>query len=351
MKKFLRNKPKAVLVCLTVMLLLVVSLAGATGLAEVEVSKLRIVLDGGLRDSEGNWHMKLEGTSSLRIVCSGMNKFDSISAELALPDGSILTCSSNNPSLKLTVNGISAGTCTLRVYAWCGDTMTGSGTVTLILEGASGGTDDQETPEDAGDQEDENPDDSGQTDEDGPQGGGRRPSGGGRRGGNAGGKANANTVTPGKALTSTHSKGSGYVLPYGTVKLAVGTEAMKVLEIGGEELNLSCGGQLFKGIINGETLVLTRIENVEETNAEEAGWTVTQKALKTLSDSGISEVRLIDSGEEVTLKTDLEFSGNAYTKERAQGFVSADFLICRNDGNWSVRVEDREYDLTELTAE
>ena len=151
-------------------------------------------------------------------------------------------------------------------------------------------------------------------------------------------------MTPGKALTSSHASGSGLVFLYGTVELTIEEEPMEMLVLGSEELDLTCGGLLFRGEIRDDTLILT----CEETGAE---WTMTQKTLKTLYASGIREIQMIDAVEETVLETDLEFSGRIYARERAQGYVSSDFLLCRREGNWSVGVGDRYYDLSELTVE
>ena len=48
---------------------------------------------------------------------------------------------------------------------------------------------------------------------------------------------------------------------------------------------------------------------------------------------------------ETVLDTSLELTGSLYGKERAQGFVSADFQLLRQGNEWMVRVDGREYRL------
>ena len=168
--------------------------------------------------------------------------------------------------------------------------------------------------------------------------------GGGKGGAGGGSKGQSSGVTAGKALTTSHASGDGSMLPYGTVELTVGEEPMETLNMGGEELELTCGGHLFTGEILEDTLILTTADG-------EDAWAVTMKTLKILNESGIAEVRMTVGEEEIILETDLEFSGAAYARERAQGYVSSDFLLCRQEGDWSVAVEDRVYELSEFTAD
>lgn len=165
-----------------------------------------------------------------------------------------------------------------------------------------------------------------------PSGGGR-PSGG-SRGGRGGGSSG---ITPGKALISSHASGSKTAVRYGTVALTAGEESMQTLTLGGEELAVSCSGYAFTAAVEEDVLVLRS----EEGNA----WTLTMNALKTLNISGIRQLRLIGPDVETVLDTSLELTGSLYGKERAQGFVSADFQLLRQGNEWMVRVDGREYRL------
>jgi len=346
MKRIPGNKIRILLAAIAALVLLGTTAAYAEDPAgDDSVKELTIVLgDGVYDDGQGIWHMQLDEKKSLRFEVATGAKADKYTAELKLPDGTVQKKTSKKRTLQFSEKGMTAGTCTLKVTAWSGSKVTGKGTLTLVLEGESGGK--EAVPDDP--EMTDNPDDPSDGGEGERKGGWKKPSGGFGKGG-AGGRTAVNAVTPGKALTTTHAKGSGVLAPYGTVELSIGSAPMEILEIGGEVLDLTCGGELFRGKIEDDALVLTREETEE--SAAEAGWAVSQKALKTLSESGIGEVRMIDAGQEVSLETDLEFSGSAYARERAEGYVSADFMICRREGNWSVCVEDREYDLSELAPD
>lgn len=175
----------------------------------------------------------------------------------------------------------------------------------------------------------------GETTEGQPSGGGF-PGGGGRGGRGGGGRSSG--TTPGKALTSAHAKGSGNMLPHGAVALAAGEESMTVLSLGGEELALTCGGYAFTVSIAGEELVLST-EGGDE-------WSLTMDVLKTLNISGIQTIRLNSQTAETVLYTNMELTGTLYGRERAQGYVSSDFLMIRRQGEWLVTVGGREYRLS-----
>lgn len=162
--------------------------------------------------------------------------------------------------------------------------------------------------------------------------GGKKSRGGGsRRSGASGG------ITPGKALTSTHARGTGDTLAYGTVRLSVEPGGMQILTLGGQELPLDCGGERFTASLEGDVLHLVC--------GEGDGWRLTMDALGTLRRSGIRQVRLTGAESETSLDTDMELAGMAYGRERAEGFVSSDFRMIRQETEWRVQVEDREYRL------
>ena len=142
-------------------------------------------------------------------------------------------------------------------------------------------------------------------------------------------------ITPGKALSSTHAKGSGSVQVYGAVTAVAGEGGMAVLTLGDDELTLRCGGNVFTAGMEEDELVLVTDGGDD--------WSLTMDVLKTLSLSGIRRVRMISPDAETVLDTDMELTGSAYGRERSQGFVSSDFVLFRSGGEWRVRVEDREY--------
>lgn len=321
---------------------------------------LSIILDRGTKASDGTWSIRRDVNSVLRFVFRGTARAERYTAVLTFPDGSTRDFETGTMTLTVPQADLPAGKYTLAVTAWISGAGAGPATMQLTLEDGESAGEPAETGETEPPAGTESPDP--QANPEGTQQDGADDGSGIGSGGTGGSKKpagrvstgstkKANAVTPGKALTSAHAKGSGQVLPYGTVQLAIGTGTMEILQVGGEELALSCGGHAFRGKIQGDRLVLTREAGDEAEEGPETGWTVTQKALKTLSASGIREIVLIDAEGETALETGIEFSGSSYAKERAEGFVSSDFVLCRRDGSWSVRVEDREYELPELTAE
>lgn len=172
-------------------------------------------------------------------------------------------------------------------------------------------------------------------------GGGRRPSGGGRggfSGGGRGGSQNSSSVTPGQALTEKHASGSGNMMRHGAVALTLQSEEMETLQIGGEELGISCSGLPFTASVEEDVLVLRASAG--------NGWSVAMDSLNTLRLSGIRQIRLIGPDTETTLDTDLELTGRLYGRERAQGFVSGNFTLLLRPEGWAVLVDGREYRLS-----
>ncbi len=146
---------------------------------------------------------------------------------------------------------------------------------------------------------------------------GRRPSGGGQGGASEG--ETGFQVTPGKALTQTHASGSRDMTAYGTVSLTPDDEPMRQLTLGGQAVDIDCGGAVFTAAVEDATLTLTA-----ENGAE---WRATLAALDTLRISGIERVTLQCAAWCTELDTSLTFTGSAYVRLRAQGYVSADFLL------------------------
>ncbi len=161
------------------------------------------------------------------------------------------------------------------------------------------------------------------------------PGGGGR--GGRGGRGGSSGITPGTALTTAHAAGTGSMLRYGAVLPSAGTDSMQTLVLGGEELALSCGGYSFTASVEEDVLILRS----EEGDA----WSLTMDVLRTLNISGIRQLVLIGPETETSLDTDLELTGTLYGLERARGFVSADYILLRQDNAWIVQVDGREYRL------
>ncbi len=160
-----------------------------------------------------------------------------------------------------------------------------------------------------------------------------RPSG---RGGQGKGGSSAFIITPGKALISTHSSGTGDRTLYGTVPLELSSEPMTILTMGGWALEVSRGGETdFHAALSDSQLVLT--------SEEEGTWYFTQYALQTLFKSGVSALSFSVAEDEVVIPTDLALTGTAYGRERAGGFVASDFVFSLDENGLFVNVEERMY--------
>ena len=144
------------------------------------------------------------------------------------------------------------------------------------------------------------------------------------------------SVTPGKALTSTHSAGTKDMQLYGTVELRVDRWQSDRLSMGGEELDVTCGGAYFGATLRQGVLTL---------KSESDGWAITQAALKTLNRSGVTDIVVTDGGSSLTLPTGTEMTGTVYAGLRAQGCASSDFVFGVTDGAWTVQVDGRTYSL------
>ena len=143
-------------------------------------------------------------------------------------------------------------------------------------------------------------------------------------------------ITPGKALISTHAKGTGDMTAYGTVALDIDEENMTILSMGGQALEVSRGGDaVFHASLENGKLTLTADEG--------DAWYFTQYALQVLSRSGVTEIILDAPDGEAEIPTDLALTGAAYGRERAGGFVASDFLYAYSSDLLTVQVEDRLY--------
>ncbi|MBR1407706.1 MAG: hypothetical protein IJ573_02260 [Clostridia bacterium] len=148
-------------------------------------------------------------------------------------------------------------------------------------------------------------------------------------------------ITPGEAITRQHASGSKDMTLYGTVNLTTDDAPMTKLRLGGETLEVTCGGGEINALISGDCLTL---------RSAGGNWRLTQKALHTLRDSGIRTLRLMmPDGSIRELDTDLQLTGRRYALLRARGLVSKDFVLspAAEAGNWLVEADGERYDLTE----
>lgn len=268
---------------------------------------LTLTLSGGTPDDSGLWHHSLDPEGSLTFLFEQEGGADRWLAVVTGSDGETDRTEVTAPAYTLSQAGLAADTYTLHVTAYLGEAPVCNAVLTFVLETGGG---------------------------QGGQGGyGGRPGGGTRPG-----RSGAGGITPGQALTSTHARGTGDLLPYGAVRLQLPEGEMDALTLGGETLDLTCGGASFSAALEDDTLLLA---------SETADWTFTQATLNTLSLSGVRVLSLSDGEETLRLDTDLAMTGRDYARERADGFASSDFRFGVADGGFTVTVEDRIYRLVD----
>lgn len=147
-------------------------------------------------------------------------------------------------------------------------------------------------------------------------------------------------LTPGKALTSSHQNGSRDMTRYGTVALEVSGEPMRVLTLGGVELEITLDG--------GAGSFAARLEeNAVCLSADETGsvWFLTGQALSVLERSGITWVVVTVDGAEIPLSTGEFLSGREYAALRAAGYVAQDFDWLVSPEGIAVCVDGMSYEV------
>jgi len=186
--------------------------------------------------------------------------------------------------------------------------------------------------------------------EDDPGKGGRPQGGGQRSGGQKSGTAKDGEgqavdqgfhVTPGEALTNTHTSGNRDTRLYGAVALTLDAEiAMDVLTLGDTALDirLSDGG-LFNALIDGNTLALVP-------RGEAQTWLLNGYALKTLARSGVTSLRLTLDDMTVEFPTLPELSGSNYGALCAAGRTSRDYSFAVSSDGCTVTVAGQTFQLT-----
>ena len=156
-------------------------------------------------------------------------------------------------------------------------------------------------------------------------GGGGHGSGGassGRSGGSGGAAEEAQgfVITPGTALTGTHTSGTKDMQLYGTLALALSEDAMTALTLDDTALDITLndGADGFTAYLEDSTLSLSLVNN--------GGiWRLNGRALRVLSDSGILSLSLETGAGTIVFPTDIALSGEVYARLRAAGYVSSDF--------------------------
>ena len=323
----------------------------------VQPPRLVIVVDGAKEDEKNHvWRLTLTAGSPLNIRWATDSKADGYQLVFS-GNGVTERREGNVVTAEIDTTDFESGTYTVRVSASLRGTVRATTELTLVLTiRRPGATDDTQPtptatgPKPTGDTQPtptatatDNPEPSEEvtpTDKSPTPGKvsptPRKPNFPRKRRSGQGGKEDVFVITPGKALISTHAKGTGDMTAYGTVPLTLDEESMTILSMGGQALEVSRGGDAaFTASLEDTRLTLT----AEEGDA----WYFTQYALQVLARSGITEISLNAPDGETEISTDMTLTGAAYGRERAGGFVASDFLYAYASDLLTVQVEDRLY--------
>ena len=153
--------------------------------------------------------------------------------------------------------------------------------------------------------------------------------GGGKSGSKSGGKSSGGAgeeepqgfaITPGTALSSTHTSGTRNMTLYGTLALALSEDEMTTLTLDDTalDIDLNDGADGFTACLDDATLALTPVGAC-------GIWRLNGRALRVLSDSGILSLSLETGIGTIVLSTDIALTGEVYARLRAAGYVSSDF--------------------------
>lgn len=149
-------------------------------------------------------------------------------------------------------------------------------------------------------------------------------------------------VTPGEALTSSHTSGSKDMQLYGTVETNALEGSMSILVLDDVQLDIALDDQnsSFFAVCEEDTLILTP-------ESEGNVWSVNALALKTLSRSGIECIRLMFGEEAVELSTHWNLQGSEYAHLCAEGYVSKDYTLTITGEQTLVAVANEIYTINE----
>ena len=169
---------------------------------------------------------------------------------------------------------------------------------------------------------------------------GRRKHGGhgGRRSGGGAQEEQGFHVTPGVALTNTHSSGDKSMNLYGSVEIALIDEPVSRMELDGEAITLDDGAD-FTATAEADTLTLAPTDDGRV-------WSFSGKFLKTLNRSGVNTLILNLNGQRTEIPTATEMRGTVYRKLSAQGIVSKDYAFFVNADGVEVFVQGERYRLS-----
>lgn len=136
-------------------------------------------------------------------------------------------------------------------------------------------------------------------------------------------------ITPGEALTDSHSSGTMNRRLYSAAEITASEEPVSAIDLNGEAI---ASDSAF--LVESEGAVLALIPE-----SEGASWRMSLRALEVLHNSGVETLML---GEDC-IDTGLALSGAAYGVLRSQGYVSKDFILTMDAAGLHVAVADQSY--------
>ncbi len=175
-----------------------------------------------------------------------------------------------------------------------------------------------------------------------PSGGGKPSGGSAKGGGSEAAQEQGFTITPGEALTNTHTSGNKDMRLYGAVVLALDDAAeMTRLTVDDTALDIRLSDDSpFRASVENDTLSLTPAGDAE-------AWLLNGGALKTLARSGITSLKLALNEGTVDFPTQPVLTGNNYAALRAAGWASGDYRYTVTANGVTLTVGDRTYVLAD----
>lgn len=127
-------------------------------------------------------------------------------------------------------------------------------------------------------------------------------------------------ITPGVALTSSHSSGTMDLTAFGAAQFSTGEPISRIeQETTGASLELKNGG-LFTAEMPDDVLVL-------KPEAADAEWQLSASMLKAFERAGIDHICFVVGNDELLLSTDMHLQGDAWGRLRSEGIVSGKCIL------------------------
>ncbi len=279
-------------------------------------------------ENENVWKIFYQSTEDL--ITFSWTAMDAAVYEIKITDGTeadLYTVQMTETTLSLPASTFAESTYVLNVIAYDGSEnpvqLASAGITFALVQG-------QPTPDDGG---------KGFPSGDGHRGG-SFPSGGMPDG--MGEEEQGLKVTPGEALTNSHTSGTKSMTAFDAVEVVIPEETETVLTLNGTELDVTLDDvqSAFSVTEEEKTLVLTPVNGGEK-------WSVNALSLKRLKNSGIETIRLVLGEMAIDVDTTWQPQGTIYAKLSAEGYVSKDYTLIVTADRITVRIENQIYIMNE----